>query len=454
MIRSLRLLLGRFLGIVLTIGAGAGTSAAVTPRRPAAEARPNIVLILADDLGHGDVSFRGRKEWSTPNIDRLASRGAVLSRCYAGAVVCAPSRAALLTGKDTIHNGVRRNDDDLPATEVTIAEALKARGYDTALFGKWHRGKPRPGAASAVHPLDQGFDEFFGFTDATHAWEKFPNKLWDGRKLVASSGHADDLFADKAVSFIGRHRGGDRPFFLYLPFIAPHFHVEAPADEVALHRGKLAEADPSQPLNATYAAMVTRLDRNVGRVLEALAANGVEGETLVVFASDHGATFEKGNLGTSRALDSNRPFRGQKRTLWEGGVRVPAIVAWPGRIRAGSVVDDPARLTDLFPTLLAASGGTPDPSWRVDGVDLLPTLLGGASLPDRALFWEWRSEGANQVAALRGRHKLVITGGGGPELYDVVADPGERADLAAGSPDLVRRLRGELEDWLATEIRR
>ena len=166
----------------------------------AAESAPNIILIVADDLGWGDVGFNGRTEWSTPNLDRLARQGVVLKRCYAAATVCAPSRAAFLTGKYTIHDGVRRNDEDLPAEEVTIAEALKTRGYATALFGKWHHGKPRAGKADYVHPHGSGFDEFFGYTDAGKAWEKFPRAVWDGRREVPVSGYFDDLVTDRACS--------------------------------------------------------------------------------------------------------------------------------------------------------------------------------------------------------------------------------------------------------------
>ena len=413
-------------------------------------ARPNVVLILADDLGWGDVGFNGRKEWATPNLDRLAAKGARCSRFYSAAVVCAPSRAALLTGKYPIHCGVARNDEDLPAGQVTIAEALRDRGYATGLFGKWHHGRPGRGRSEYVHPQDQGFGEFFGFTDATLAWEKFPEILWDGRQRKAVDGYADDLFTDRAVDFLRRHKGG--PFFLDLAFTNPHFNIDAPADEVALHHGKFREADPAKPLNATYAAMVTRLDRNVGRVLDELDALGLAGETLVIFTSDHGATFEAGNLGASAALDSNRPFRGQKRTIWEGGIRVPTAVRWPGRIPAGTVEAGPALTIDLFPTILAAAGGTPDPAWGVDGVDLLPTWTGKAPAPERTLFFEWRSEGGDQVGALRGDLKLVITRGGKPELYDVADDPAERRDVSARHPELVRRLRAELKTWLATEV--
>ena len=425
--------------------------AIAVPSARAADPPPNIVLIYADDLGWGDVGFNGRTSWSTPNLDRLARQGATFRRFYTAAVVCAPSRGAMLTGKATIHCGVSRNDDDLPAEQVTIAEALRARGYATALFGKWHHGKPRTEGGSYVHPMDQGFDEFFGFTDAVHAWEKFPRTLWDGRRQVPVTGHADDRFTDRAVDFLRRHRAG--PFFLYLPYISAHFRIEAPADEVARHRGKFPEADPARPLNATYAAMVTRFDRNVGRVLAALDELGLAGGTLVVLASDHGATFESGNKGTSVFHDSNAPFRGQKRTLWEGGIRVPACARWPGHIPAGAASDAVMLTTDLLPTFLAAAGAAPDPAWHVDGIDLLPAWTGEAAVPERTVCWEWRSEGVHQLAAMRGALKLVVTEQGKPELFDVVADPAERRNLAALRPEDVRRLREALKSWLATEVR-
>jgi arylsulfatase A len=414
---------------------------------------PNVLLILADDLGWGDVGFNGRHEWATPNLDRLAAQGTVFKRFYTAAVVCAPSRAALMTGKYTIHDGVCANEDDLPAREVTLAEAFKARGYATALFGKWHHGLPRAGQKSYVHPMEQGFDEFFGFTDARHAWEKYPEKLWDGRQMVSVSGYSDDMFTDRAIDFLGRHKA--EPFFLYVPYINSHFNIEAPPEELALHQGKFREADPAKPLHATYAAMVTRLDKNVGRVLAALEALGLSENTLVVFTSDHGATFEAGNLGTSNFHDSNRPFRGQKRTLWEGGIRVPAIARWPGRIPAGAVSESVVHMTDLFPTLLAAAAdAAPDPSWHVDGINLWPVWTNKAQAPERTLFWEWRSEASNhQLAAMRGQYKLVITNNGRPELFDLDADPGERRNAIAEHGQLAKKLQAGLKDWMATEVK-
>jgi arylsulfatase A len=297
-----------------------------------------------------------------------------------------------------------------------------------------------------VHPMDQGFDRFFGFTDARHAWEKFPEELWEGREKKPVDGHADDLFADRGVAFIEERRDG--PFFLYLPFISAHFNIEAPDDEVARHRGKFREDNADAPLNATYAAMVTRFDRNVGRVLAALDEGKLADHTLVIFASDHGATFESGNQGTSDFHDSNAPFRGQKRTLWEGGIRVPACARWPGHIKAGSASDEVMMTIDLLPTILAAAGGE---AKGVDGVDLLPAWTGTGHVPERTVFWEWRSEGSDQLAAMRGDLKLTITDGGKPELFDVARDPAERRNLAARKPEVAKRLGVELKAWLATE---
>ncbi len=207
-----------------------------------ADRAPNIVLIVADDLGWGDVGFNGRTEWTTPQLDRLAADGVVLRHCYSAAPICGPSRGALLTGKYTIHTGVRRNDQDLPPEEVTIAEALKQRGYRSGLFGKWQHGKPRSGRDHYVHPMDQGFDDFFGFTDSYDALEKFPTQLWRGRQRVQVSGYADDLITDRAIEFLERHK--DAPFFLDVSYLAPHFSIAAPAEEIERLKSKVPEADP------------------------------------------------------------------------------------------------------------------------------------------------------------------------------------------------------------------
>lgn len=429
--------------------------------------RPNIIVILADDLGFGDVSFNGRTEWRTPNLDRLASQGTNFRRWYAAGVVCAPSRAALLTGKYTIHNGVSGNSADLPSEEVTIAEALKPLGYATGLFGKWHSGRPGPGNQSFVHPMDQGFDEFFGYTDAGKAWEKFPKELWFGREEHPVNGYVDTLFTDHALGFIKRHK--DQPFFLYQSYVAPHLRVEALAEDIAEHKGKFKERDPNNPLYAAYAAQITRMDKEIGRLLKTLDDLGLADNTLVVFTSDHGATFEPLNEGTSAFLDSNKPFRGEKRTVWEGGIRVPALVRWTGRVPAGKVSSEIISMIDVMPTMLAASGASPRPAWKVDGLNMLEVWAGKERAPLRTLFWEWRNEGSFLLAAMRGDLKMVIADREllnqkydldpqvakvvirQPEMYNVETDPTERRSIVYEHQPLARELQKALVEWLATE---
>jgi arylsulfatase A-like enzyme len=343
---------------------------------------------------------------------------------------------------------VTSNRQDLPREEVTLAEALRPIGYVTGLMGKWHHGSEK-GEGEYVHPLDQGFDEFFGFTDGKHAQQKFPGELWQARELKPASGYADTLFTDRALEFMSRHR--DRPFFLYLAYTAPHFVVDAPAEDVARYRGRFEEKDPARPVNAIYAAMVARMDTEIGRLMETLDRLDLTQRTLVIFTSDHGATFEGGNEGASAYHDSNGPFRGEKRTLWEGGLRVPALVRWPGHVPAARVSSEIVCMIDVFPTVLAAAGGEADPAWRLDGLNLLPVWMGQGRSPDGTLFWEWRADGRHQIAAMRGRLKWIRTGESRPELYDVEADPGERRSVISEHDALAKRLEEEVRHWLATE---
>jgi arylsulfatase A-like enzyme len=415
-------------------------SAAALAQRPR---KPNFLFLFADDMGWSDVGFNGRKDWATPNLDRLASQGTVFDRWYTACPVCAPSRAALMTGKYGIHNTVRNNSTDLPTGEVTIAEALKPRGYATALIGKWHRGN-LPGGGF-THPLDQGFDTTFGYLDARHAWEHFPKTLFRGRDEVPVTGYSSDILADEAIQYFRQHR--DTPFYLQLSFIEPHFLVEAPDEDVKAYAGKFKEKDPSQPYNARYAAMIQRFDSSVGRVLKALDEQGLANETIVVFTSDNGATFEAGNKGASWFHDSNRPYRGQKRSLEEGGIRVPGIVRWPGRVAAGKRTTDLIHNIDILPTFLAAAGAKPDPTWKVDGVNMLDVWTGKAAAPERTVFWEFRTEGIDTTAAMRGDFKLLDIGGN-QYLYNVREDPQERRTIYAEHPEIFQRLKKELKDWL------
>ena len=220
---------------------------------------------------------------------------------------------------------------------------------------------------------------------------------------------------------------------------------------MAKHAGKVPDSDSTQPVNARYAAMITRLDGNVGRLVGSLDRLGLTRDSLIIFTSDNGATFESGNQGASVALDSNRPFRGQKRTLWEGGIRVPGLVCWPGRIEGGQVSRANVQLIDLLPTIVAAAGGAIDPAWHVEGVNLLPLWCGQGREPERYLFWEWQAEGSDQLAAMRGDDKLVVTRGGKAELYNVVSDPSERRDISALHPERVKELLEQLNAWTKSE---
>jgi arylsulfatase A len=398
-------------------------------------------------MGWSDVGFNGRKEWQTPNLDRLASQGTVFDRWYTACPLCAPSRAALMTGKYGIHNTVRANVIDLPASEVTIAEALRAQGYTTALIGKWHKG-----ANAFTHPLDQGFDTTFGYLDARHAWEHFPKTLFRGRDEVPVQGYSSDILADEAIGFF-RKQNRSRPFYLHLAFIEPHFLVEAPDEDLKIYEGKFAEKDRSQPYNARYAAMIHRLDKSIGRVLKALDDSGLASNTIVVFTSDNGATFESGNKGASWFHDSNRPYRGQKRSLEEGGIRVPGIVRWPGKVPAGKrSADTLVSNIDILPTFLAAAGGEPDKAWKVDGANLLDVWTGKAAAPpDRTLFWEFQIESVDMQAAMRGDFKL-LQAGLNFSLYNVRTDPQERRSVHAEYPEIFDRLKQELKAWMSTAV--
>ncbi|MBI4903117.1 MAG: sulfatase-like hydrolase/transferase [Acidobacteria bacterium] len=410
--------------------------------------KPNLLMLFADDMGWSDVGFNGRKEWKTPNLDRLASQGALCTRWYTGFPVCAPSRACLMTGKYTIHNTVRNNGKDLPASEVTIAEAVKPLGYKTALFGKWHKGN-LPGGGF-THPLDQGFEETFGYLDARHAWEHFPKELYRGREKVAVSGFSCDLIVNEAVRFMKENQ--NNPFFLYLPFIEPHFYIASPEENVARYKGKFKEKDPAKPYNAHYAGMIERLDAAIGRVLKTLDDLKLAEHTLVVFTSDNGATFETGNQGASNYHDSNRPYRGQKRSLEEGGIRMPACVRWTGKIPAGQKLDTPFHTTDVFPSFLAAAGSKPDAAWKVDGMNMLDVWMGKAKAPERTLFWELQLEGWDMYAAMRGDFKYLRVGTN-HFLYNVKDDPQERRTIGQEYPEMMKRLRAETDAWIKTEVK-
>ena len=431
-----------------------------TPGSQAAPApvavRPNVVLIHADDLGYGDLSSYGQRKYRTPSIDRLAAEGTRFTQYYSGSTVCAPSRAALMTGQHTGHTRIRGNGEiPLEHGDLTLAEHLQSHGYRTALVGKWGLGfEGTPGLPEA-----QGFDEAFGYLTHQQPHRQYTDRLWRNGRWVDVSPSDDftsDLFTEAAVEFI--ERAGPQPFFLYLAYPLPHGELRAPEDAVAKFRGNYPEipfvnarADATVPVHpyrvsggyrsqptprAAFAAMVTRMDEGVGRVLEALRARGLDRSTIVLFTSDNGPHAEGG--ADPEFFDSNGPLRGMKRDLYEGGIRVPMLVRWPGRVPAARESDAIWAHWDLFPTLVALADA-PVPA-GLDGVSMRDTLLGtGPTRPaTRTLYWEFHERGY-QRAARRGKWKAVWPDPGRPlELYDLATDIGETRDVAAQHPDVVK----------------
>ncbi|HEX6881765.1 MAG TPA: arylsulfatase [Planctomycetota bacterium] len=434
---------------------------ALAPRagaQVAPERRPNVVLILADDLGYGDLGAYGQARIRTPNLDRMAREGLRFTQFYAGGAVCVPSRAVLMTGKHTGHAALRINvTQPLPPEETTLAEHLRAAGYRTACSGKWALGN----SVASGSPRAQGFDTYFGFIDQIQAHRHYPEFLLRDDERVALDGnpsarthYSHDLFTEEALRFLeaARETPG-RPFFLYLPYSLPHADLDVPADALAPYRdlgwsetpyvergGERLYSDQPTP-RAAYAAMVARIDRDVGRILDRLRELELERDTLVLFSSDNGPSSEGG--GDPEFFDSNGPFRGEKGALYEGGLRVPLLARWPGRIAPGTSAQL-AAAWDLFPTL-AELAGTPAPA-DLDGISLVPTLLGRPEQRAHAyLYWEHSAPGpfhsqAVRAGDLKALRLAVHARRPRVELYDLAQDPGETRDIAAERPADVARL--------------
>jgi arylsulfatase A-like enzyme len=417
--------------------------------------RPNILLIVSDDVGYADIGIYGSRDIPTPNIDRIAQEGIRFTNAYVSGPYCSPTRAGLMTGRYPQRFGYEFNPDGspdygLPLTETTMAERLRAVGYRTALFGKWHLG-----SADRLHPMRRGFEEFYGFLGGDHSYvnvahidvgTKMPDPLLDGTKPASSVTYLTDTLGDRAVSYIKQH--ASESFFLYLAFNAAHTPMEAPENYLA----RFPNIADSQ--RRTYAAMMSAMDDAIGRTLASLRDQKLEEQTLVIFLNDNGGpTMPTTTVNGS----SNGPLRGSKRQTWEGGIRVAFAMSWKGHLDAGRVDDRPIIQLDVLPTALAAAGVATNAS-EFDGVNLLPFLTGTAKgAPHDALYWRL----GGMMAIREGDWKLVKTREGplvdvdpstlrdlsDAGLYNLSEDLGETRNRAAERPDKVKELSDLWQQW-------
>jgi len=416
---------------------------------PVAAAPPNIVLIMADDLGYGDLGCYGSKINRTPNIDALAEAGLRFTDFHSSGAMCTPTRAATLTGLyqqrfgrkfDGAISGQRDYDSGLPLEAETIAEVSQGRGYATGCFGKWHLGYKPP-----FLPTNQGFEEFVGLGSGdgdfhTHVDRSGREDWWRNDRRVPETGYTTDLLTRHSVDFIRRHR--DRPFLLYVPHLAIHFPWQGPDDPphrksgVSYHQDKWGIIPKPGNVAPHVKAMIESLDKSVGEIVKELRRWKLEQNTLVIFTSDNGGYLTYGK--NFRNISSNGPLRGQKTQLYEGGHRVPFIASWPGRIKAGTS-SQTVHSTDLFPTFAAVAGFQ---NVKSDGRNLLPLLFRGETLSERMLFWRTSRE----RAVRSGSWKLVMTGKTS-RLYDLSIDLGETRDQANLHPERVRQLQSAWQTW-------
>ncbi len=425
--------------------------------------KPNIVFILADDLGYGELGSYGQKLIRTPNLDRLAAEGMRFTQFYAGNTVCAPSRSVLMTGRHMGHTTVRGNAaktnaaaQTLRADEMTVARVLQQSGYATGLIGKWGLGE----ADSVGAPWKQGFDYFYGFINQTHAHNHYPDFLWRNSAIVKLPNevkavgdvpgagyatkrvsYASDLFFEETRDFVRKNQA--RPFFLFLALTTPHGNNErsrelGDGNEVPDNSVYADRAWNESTKN--HAAMITRMDDGVGEVMKFLREQGLDEKTLVMFSSDNGPHREGGPNYKPEFFEASGPHRGIKRDLWDGGIRVPFIARWPGRIKAGAVSGHVGYFGDLMSTWAELAGAKPPAP--LDSISLVPTLLGrGEQAKHAYLYWEFYEQGVSQAVLIDGRWKgLKLKTPTAPvALYDLATDPGERDDVAAKNPELVAR---------------
>ena len=428
-------------------------ASAQQPAPPAPPPRPNIVYILADDLGYGELGCYGQQKIETPQIDRLAAEGISFTAHYAGAPVCAPSRCVLMTGLHTGHAYVRDNRGKpvigqlpIPDETVTVAELLKDAGYRTGVVGKWGLGGPD----TTGLPNLQGFDFFYGYLDQWRAHDYYPEYLWRNQRQVPLEGNEDggqenyshDRMTEAALEFLA-DAPQEHPFFLYVAYTIPHVSLQVPDDSLEQYRGRFPEtpypgahyAGHDQP-RAAYAAMISRMDLDVGRIMAELKRRKLDQDTLVIFSSDNGPTYAGG--ADAGFFNSAGELRGLKGSLYEGGIRVPMIARWPEKIEPGSKSDHPSAFWDLLPTFTELAGAkTPD---AIDGISMVATLLGK---PERQaaheyLYWEHRSR---MQAVRMGDWTAVRKKVGGPvELYDLATDPGEERNVAGSHKEVVKQI--------------
>lgn len=423
---------------------------------------PNIVLIMADDLGWHEISLGGQRRYATPQLERMAAEGMRFEQFYAGAPVCAPSRNTLVTGQHTGHTTIRGNWSGPPgagrrvplaATDVTVAERLQAAGYRTALVGKWGLGEPESHAA----PWRRGWDFFYGFVNQAHAHNPYPEFIYrhaTPEPLTGNFGgrrgaYVHDRLTAEGLAFVDRMAGRTEPFFLWLSYTLPHAELAAPEEEieqaVAAHP-ELAGARASAADRA-FAAMMIRLDRDVGRILDHLERRGMAEETLVLFTADNGAHAEGGKTPAFFAVEGQ--WRGGKRSFYEGGLRVPLLAWWPGRVAPGGRTDHVAAFWDFPATVLDLAGVARPRDLPSEGISFASTLLAAES-PQREhpfLYWETAIQGRVGQAVRAGRWKAVRPHPAAPlELYDLQRDPLERHDVAAVHPGVVERLREHLHE--------
>jgi len=456
-----RKLLHKFATFILTSAIGILSISAVNKAQGAeSPSVPNIVFILADDLGYGDVGCYGQKQVRTPHLDRLAAQGIRFTQCYAGSTVCAPSRSVLMTGQHTGHTRVRGNARvPLLPEDVTVAEVLQGAGYRTGLVGKWGLGEPD----TTGIPNRQGFDWFFGYLNQHHAHNYYPDYLWRNQEKVLYPGnvveknvaskrttYSHDLFTEEALKFVAQEPG--KPFFLYLAYTIPHANNEA---------GKLGMEVPSDApytdrpwpqAQKNHAAMITRLDADVGKLVQRLQELKLDEQTVLFFSSDNGPHREGG--GDPAFFGSSGPLRGIKRSLTEGGIRVPMIVRAPGRIKPGQVSDQVWAFWDFLPTAADLAGAKPPPG--LDGISIAPTLRGEKQGDHEFLYWEFHEGGFAQAVRM-GDWKLIrrpYSKAPAPELYNLRTDLGEAKNVAAEHQDVVAKIetylktaRTESKDW-------